>query len=264
MTIAKALKLYPAKIESDILLAHVLGQPKEFLYREADKELSKLQLGKFNTLVKKRMDGMPVAYLIGYKYFYGLKFLVNRSVLIPRPESEWLVDQALKNASKSSRILDVGTGSGCLAISAAKNIKNAKITAVDISAPALTVAKHNARLNKAKVKFIQSNLLSKVSGKFDIILANLPYVPVTDYEKLYAGLRFEPKLALTDGTNQFVLIEKLLKLAAKHLSAEGIILLEIDPKGKPFISKLVKNLFPARQVKFYTDIRGLTRFAEIK
>ncbi len=264
MTIAQALKLYPAKIESDILLAHVLKQPKEFLYCETDQKLTKPQEIKFKALAKKRLAGVPVAYLLGYKYFHGLKFIVNRSVLIPRPESEWLVDWVIKLAKPKSKILDVGTGSGCLAVSIAKSMSKAEVTAIDISPAAIKTAEQNAKLNKTRVEFIRSNLLENTKGRFDVIVVNLPYVPSSDYKKLRVGLQYEPRLALTDGTDRFIIIERLLQQASKQLLPDGIVLLEIDPKAKSVIKKTVKQTFPNSKLEFYKDIRGLVRYAAIK
>lgn len=258
MTIDQVLKKY-SKIEADLLLGHVLKQPKEFLYMHGVQKLSATQLKRFESLVAKRKAGMPVAYLLGYKYFYDLKFKVSRSVLIPRPETEWLVDEAtaLLKGKRNAKILDVGTGSGCIAISVAKNTnpKKVKVFASDISTAALKVAKENAKINKAKVTFAKRDLLQGTKAKFDLIIANLPYVPVSDYKKFYNNLRFEPKLALTDGFNDSRLILKLVEQAKHHLNKNGVLLLEMDPKT----AKYLKEYKP----KIYKDIRGFKRFAEI-
>jgi release factor glutamine methyltransferase len=263
MTIAQALKKHP-KIEADLLLGHVLKQSREFLYMHPDKKLTPKQAAAFENMAMKRKKGMPAAYLLGYKHFYGLKFKVNRDVLIPRPETEWLVDEAARiikrlrkqNPSKLIKIIDVGTGSGAIAVSIAKavNDKKIQITATDISEKALLVAKANAKSNKVKINFKRSDLLAGVSGKFNIIIANLPYVPISDYKKLLQSLKYEPKLALTDGTDDFVLISKLLKQAKNNLAPNGIILLETDPAS----IKLFKS-----KGKITKDIRGLDRFIRI-
>lgn len=260
MTIAGALKKY-SKIEADLLLGHVLKQSKEFLYMHGAQKLTAAQQKKFEAITTKRKDGVPAAYLLGYKYFYSLKFKVNRSVLIPRPETEWLVDETLKilkTKRSGAKVLDVGTGSGCIAISIAKNAdpKKAKVFASDISAPALKVAMENAKANKVKITFAKRDLLQDVTGKFDIIIANLPYVPVSDYKKFYNNLKHEPKLALTDGYDDSRLIIKLVEQAERHLNTNGILLLEMDPKT----TKYLKGYKP----KIHKDIHGLNRFAEIK
>jgi release factor glutamine methyltransferase len=277
MTIRQALKTY-FNFEPDLLLAHVLNKSQEFLLLQPEHKLSAAQTSKLKALVKRRQRGEPIAYILGYKYFCGLKFLVNRSVLIPRPESEWLVEQGLNYLGRTpgaKRVLDVGTGSGCLIVSLAATRTSSskarsttrssiKWVASDISKAALAVARRNAKAHQAPVKFIQSNLFDKVPGKFDLILANLPYVPAKDYKKLYAGLRLEPKLALTDGTNHSVLIGKFLQQVAAHLNNKGLVLMEIDPTSEPAMRQVVKQFRLPLQLSFSRDLHRLVRYATIK
>lgn len=265
MTIAEALKKY-SKIEADLLLAHVLKQPKEFLYLHPMQKLTAKQALSFNSMTTKRLKGMPAAYLLGYKHFYGLKFKVNNKVLIPRPESEWIVDKGLEilrsaqDDTKKIKVLEIGTGSGCIAIALAKNSVS-DITAIDISEQALKVAKANAKTHNAKVKFIKSNLLQKIKGKFDIVIANLPYVPHSDYKKFLGNLKHEPKLALTDGTDEFVLIKKFLGQTKDHLAPKGYLILETDPTSIKILRAEIKKVF-GKQIKIIVtkDIHGLERF----
>ena len=260
MTISEVLKKHP-QIEADLLLGHVLHKGKEFLYLNGEKQLTIKQLNHFIDLAVKRKKGLPVAYLVGYKYFHGLKYKVTPDVLIPRPETEWLVDKVIEyckefNKSKpQAKILDVGTGSGAIAVNVAKYCK-AKVFASDISSKALSVAKINAKANKAKVNFVKSDLFENVKGKFDIIIANLPYVPASDYKKLYKNLRHEPRLALTDGRDDFKLILKFLEQAKLHVTPDGVILLEVDPKTFKYLRPYKPQIFK--------DIHGLNRFAIIK
>lgn len=271
MTITQLLKQSKHE-DSDILLGHVLKQPKEFLFIHGDQKISKIDEKKFKDLLKKRLSGIPTAYLLGYKYFYGLKFKVNRNVLIPRPESEWLADESLRvvveklksrKTLKNMQILEIGTGSGCIAISIAKTIqesglsKKVRISASDISAQALVVAKQNAKLNKVSINFAKRDLLTGAKGKYDLIIANLPYIPMSDYQKLLTNLKYEPKLALTDGTDEFVLIKNLLSQTKKHLNKNGVVLLEIDPKAKSIIKKLYTK------AEIIKDIHKLDRFVRI-
>ncbi len=265
MTISEALKKYK-DIEADLLLGHVLKKSKEFLYLNSEKKLTETQRKKFILAANYRRHGVPIAYIVGYKYFYGLKFKVSRDVLIPRPETEWLVEKSLRIISaklkrphiKKLRVLDLGTGSGCIAISIAKNIKSkyVEIDAIDQSFEALRLAKANAKTLKAKIHFIQSDLLANTEAKYDLIIANLPYVPISDYKKLYSNLKFEPKRALTDGHDDFRLIKKFLKQAPTHLQPGGTIILEVDPK---FFRQ--KQDHPWRIVK---DLHNLNRFALLK
>lgn len=267
MTIKETLVKYRKSInpdETELLLSHLLKCSKEDLYIKSDKNVSKLIENKLKKLISERIKGIPSAYLLGYKYFYGLKFKVSRHVLIPRPESEWLVEKAIEcitkklKTSKNVKVLEIGTGSGCLSISTAMNIKskNVKFLATDISGLALKVAKENAKTYKVTVKFAKHDLLTGIEGKFDLIIANLPYVPLKDYKKLYKNLKYEPKLALTDSTNNFILINKLLSQIKSYLTPNGMVMLEIDPKTTPNISSY--------KPKIYQDIHKLDRFAIIK
>lgn len=261
MTISEALHTY-ATIESDLLLGHVLKQPKEFLYIHGDQKLTAKQAFRFENMASKRQKGVPIAYLLGYKYFYGQKFKVSKDVLIPRPESEWLVDEVLHFLDKTHlSVLDVGTGSGCIAISVAKRGK-ALVTASDISVRALTVAKSNAPA-RLKIKFVQSDLLNNINQTYDIIVANLPYVPLNDYEKFYTNLQYEPKLALTDGTNAFVVVERFIKQSKEFLNPDGKIFIETDPASIKQLLHLAKTEFPEKRVSAHCDLNNFERFIRI-
>jgi release factor glutamine methyltransferase len=270
MTIADALKKYSTKelgSEIELLLGYVLEQSKEFLYLHREQKLTPEQVAKLVELTTLREQSTPIAYLIGSKHFYGLNFKVNKNVLIPRPESEWIVDETLKILKKNEvvskrkmhRVLDVGTGSGAIAVSIAYHSDPTKVQifASDISDKALGIAKQNAKLAKVNINFTKSDLLANIKGKFDIIIANLPYVPISDYKKFYENLKHEPKLALTDGTNDFVLIKKLLAQLPAHLNPKGIVILEIDPKATNII-------IPAKfRKQIIKDFKGLERFIKL-
>jgi release factor glutamine methyltransferase len=272
LRIQEALKKYH-KIEIELLLAHVLGKPKEFLYLNWEKKLSGYQVSSLTSLIKRREKGEPLAYILGYKDFFGLRFKVNRNVLVPRPETEWIVerlkDLRLKDCKKPVRILDIGTGSGAIAISLAKIIgQRSKVKcqmfASDISPAALKVAKQNAKVHHADIKFIHSDLFTKINGKFDVVIANLPYVPKTDYRLKIKDLRWEPKMALVDPVKDFNIYERFFKQAKHHLNKNAVIYLEIDPKTKPYIQKWAKKYLPEADVKFFKDYGNFWRFAEIK
>lgn len=289
MTIQQALKTYK-DIEIDLLLAHLLKQPKEFLYMHPETKLTSEQNQKLSALVTRRRNDEPIAYIVGYKYFYGLKFKINKQVLTPRPETEWLVERALKritnaelrikNKNKQTNfvihnsnfaVLDIGTGSGCIAVSIAKRVTLLQqkgypfctVTASDISATALKVAEQNAKTHKAAVQFIQSDLFSNIQGKFDIITANLPYVPQGMYELLYHNLRYEPKVAITDGGEVWDIYRRFFERLPKHLKPEGVVLLEIDDGSKPDLQKMLQTLLPEYTAKFHKDLNGLWRYLEL-
>ena len=265
MTISQALKLY-ADIEIELLLGHALKQSKEFLYMHPRLKLTPQQTSKLNKLAEKRRAGMPIAYLLGHKYFYGLKFKVTKDTLIPRPETEWLVEKTVdivnrKLNSKTRsvlRILDMGTGSGCIAISLSKLLDGNKVTieASDISSKALTVAIENSLTHKAPVKFVQSNLFDKITGRYDIVIANLPYVPVKEYRKLTQALKHEPRTAITDDTDDFKLIRTFLANVKKYLKKDGIVLMEVDP-ATPGSLKISSKLI-------HKDFQGLKRYLYFK
>ncbi|HMQ01512.1 MAG TPA: peptide chain release factor N(5)-glutamine methyltransferase [Candidatus Doudnabacteria bacterium] len=265
MTVAQALRNYH-DIEIELLLGHALKQSKEFLYLHPNAKLSALQAKRLNSFARRRRAGVPIAYLLGTKNFYGLSFKVNRSTLIPRPETEWLVEHAIKLLAKkigTPQVLDIGTGSGCIAISIAKNYPKAKVFATDISEKALVVAKSNARAHRTQVKFTKQNLMTGDKKTYDIIIANLPYVPTADYKANFANLKYEPKSALVDSISNFAIYKKLLIQVPARLKLGGILLLEIDPTMKPLIIKWCKKNMPRAKIKFARDINKLWRYCQI-
>ncbi len=317
MTISEVLKKYP-KIETELLLAHVLRKPKEFIFLYPETSLSVNQLISVSVLAKRRLKGEPIAYILGYKDFYGLRFTVNKNVLIPRPETEWLVGRVIaviarsqttkqpkhsvsavipaatkrsgelagihgsgsripsaafrfRDDTESIKILDLGTGSGCIAISLAKKLQttNYKLAASDVSKEAIKVAKHNLRQNfhtskyGSNVRFVQSDLFKNIRGRFDVIVANLPYVPRADYRLKIKNLKYEPKIALVDAKKDFDLYEKFFQQVGRHVTDKSKIFLEIDPLTKGPIRTFVKKYLPGWKVTFYKDFNGLWRYAEI-
>ncbi len=286
MTIKKALVLYSNQ-DCDLLLSFVLKKTKEFLYLNPEHEISRTKLIAFKKLVSQRAKGKPIAYLLGYKYFFGLKFKVTKDTLIPRPETELLVDEVLSYChselveeslanhrdpappeadqdDSKIRILDVGTGSGCIAISLAKNL-SANITASDTSTSALRVARANAKTHKSKVKFIKSDLLKGIKQPdFDIIVANLPYGWREWKNNTTAntkGLKFEPSQALFTGKMGLALIDQLLKEVKNIPYQPRLILLEFDPRQKIKLAQLIKKQFPKSKSIFKKDLNGRWRIA---
>ena len=242
----KKAKIKNPHLEAEILLSHVFKKTREYILAYPEKKLSKKQLADFNNLISRRTKGEPIAYLIGHKEFYGLKFKVNKNVLVPRPETELIVEEALKLTaynSKPATFIDIGTGSGCIIITLAKLLKNKKYSflASDISKPALNIAKQNAKANNVdkKIKFFYGNLLSPFIKILDprlrsprcsigeadgndkrkkllvqnsrlIIAANLPYLTSTQV-KNSPSIQNEPKIALVASNNGLKLYERLLE-----------------------------------------------------
>lgn len=257
-------KTYPHE-DTPLLLAGVLHMSTDEIFLHPETKVSEADFTTFRSWYEKRTQGYPAAYLLGYKYFFGRKFTVTPEVLIPRPETEALVERVCSEVRKLTppvTILEVGTGSGCIAITLAVELgSRIDITATDISRTALAVAKKNAEEYSAAVSFLESNLFEKLEGrKFDIIVANLPYVPQSVYFELYAGLQFEPELALTDGTDTSLLITKFLAQAGNHVTSTGKIFLEIDPTSQPYIEQ--NDQFSSMQ--FEKDFNNLTRYCYIQ
>ncbi|MBI4779392.1 peptide chain release factor N(5)-glutamine methyltransferase [Candidatus Falkowbacteria bacterium] len=296
MTIAQSLKLAVGKLsaekinlphlEAEILLSAVLKKPREFILAHGEAGLTKPQIANFKSQIKKRLKGLPIAYLTGAKEFYGLDFIVNKNVLIPRPETELMVEEVLNFTPRGSRpaaFIDVGTGSGCIIIALAKQNINGKLFAIDISAKALTVAKQNARTHNVhkKIKFLKGDLLSplihnsafKTADSDLIITANLPYgwkAWKNNCSMNTVGLKFEPQIALYAGKNGLELYEKLFKQInyliynTKYKIQNTIMLCEIDPRQTAKIKQLVKRELPEATCQIKKDLSGLDRLAIIK
>ncbi|SCY52705.1 [protein release factor]-glutamine N5-methyltransferase [Nitrosospira sp. Nl5] len=216
--------------DARLLLQTVLNVNHAHLIAHSDQELVPAEAQYLHQLIARRAQGEPVAYLMGKREFYGLSFKVTPAVLIPRPETELLVDLALERMplDHSSKILDLGTGSGAIAISIANHRPLANITAVDASADAVAVAKINARqLNVNNIRIIEGDWFGGLAGKrFDLIVSNPPYIAGSDPHLAQGDLRFEPQTALTTGGDSLDCIRCIIASAAAHLVAGGTLLLE--------------------------------------
>lgn len=217
-----------ALLDAEILLAHTLRKSRTYLHAHGDDELSPRDIEIANARLDLRLDRTPIAYIIGHKEFYGRLFKVSPSVLIPRPESEDCIHLLNKYYSdKKTTLLDVGTGSGCLGITANLEHPDLSVTLSDISRHALTIAKTNAEQLKADVLTLRSDLLSAIPGRFTYILANLPYVDRA-WERS-PETNFEPEKALFADDNGVALIKKLINQAPLALLPDGILIVEADP-----------------------------------
>jgi release factor glutamine methyltransferase len=223
------------RLDAQVLLAHVLGCRKIDLYgirhgEEATEEVRQ----RYRELIRRRLEGCPVAYLVGRKEFYSLEFEVGPAVLIPRPDSELLVVEclALAKALSAPRVLDVGTGSGNLAVAVARQHKGAQVTAVDVSAAALDVARRNASKHGVAdhIRFLEGDLFAPLDSaeRFDFILSNPPYIPRDDIPRLAPGVRdYEPHVALDGGPDGYAVLRCLAAGAAAHLEPGGYLIVEI-------------------------------------
>lgn len=206
--------------EARLLLCHVLGVSLAALEAHPEGKVSPQETADFRALVVRRGEGCPIAYLTGYREFYGMDFRVTPDVLIPRGETELLVDIAL--AAKAVRILDLGTGSGCLAVAVAKQLPQAEVTAVDTSAAALAAARENAARHGVTIRFLQGDWFAPLAGeRFDLILANPPYVSEADPHLARGDVRFEPRGALAAGPDGLDDICRIVAGAPAHLVPGG-------------------------------------------
>ncbi len=221
-------------------------------------EISKRDENKIIKNVARRKRGEPLAYIVGDAEFFGLRLFVNRHVLIPRPETEELVECALSFIQKGQSVLDIGTGSGAIAI-AIKKFTGAAVTAVDKSRSALKLAKKNADFHNACIEFLESDLFEAVKNrKFDIIISNPPYISPSDYEKLEKTVKdFEPKLALFAKKNGLEFYEKIIMNAKEHLNENGKIFFEVGQGEASEVKKLLEKDF--RDIKIKKDLEGIDR-----
>lgn len=285
-------------LDAEILLLHALNRsknkPKSFrnnrtwLYSHNDYKLTSQEKKLFLKLIKRRSKFEPIAYIIGKKEFFDLEFYVDKNVLIPRPETEIIVEKSLKNIlvetakAKKITIVDVGTGSGAIAISLAcalkaKNaIKNCKIFATDISASALRIARENAKKNNCDkdIIFRKGDLLNALpkNTKADFLLANLPYVRKDRYERLknsrqspeFYTIKYEPKNALQAGTDGLKYFKDFFIQLPEYLAKNAKIFLESDPEQITAIKKLAKKYLPKHRITVIKDLRGLNRITKIE
>ena len=214
------------RAEARRLLAHALGVPIESLIARPQQAVDSAAAARFATLAARRAGGEPLAYLLGEKEFYGRRFAVSPAVLVPRPETELLVGLALARlrTAPAPRVLDHGTGSGCIAITLALECPEAAVTAVDRSADALAVARANAQRLGATVEFVLGNWFEAVGGRFDLIVANPPYVAAADPH--LAGLRHEPQHALVAGVDGLADLRRIVGGAPAHLNPGGALAVE--------------------------------------
>jgi release factor glutamine methyltransferase len=234
---------------------------------DVDKEFSETDISNWNAILEKLKIQIPIQYIIGATHFYGLEFIVDGNVLIPRPETEELVDWIVKLNSKLSKtkalkILDIGTGSGCIAISLAKNIPNSEVFAIDVSEKALAVAEKNAILNKVPVTFLHKNILetNDLSRKFDIIVSNPPYVRNLEKAEIKPNvLENEPHLALFVSDNDpLIFYKKIAELAAANLNPNGQLFFEINQ----YLGKETQELLESiglKNIELRKDIYGNDR-----
>lgn len=240
-----------ANLSAKILLSFVTGLSKVDLILKASDPIPKDQSIRFQELIQKRCEDYPIAYLIGEREFYGRSFLVNEHVLIPRPETEMLIEWFGKlYGGQAVKVCDVGTGSGTLAVTLKCEFPEIHVTAVDISLDALKTAQENAQKHCARIDFLQSDLLQEISGPYDVVVANLPYISTKDMETLSKAVQFEPRLALESGHDGLDHYRRLLPQALDKLRRGGGVFLEFGMgQTDELISLLSKTGFSSIEIR---------------
>lgn len=216
-----------ARLDSELILGHVLAVSREQLLTHLEKSLSKDQVDQSNRLIKARLERRPLVHLTGSREFYGLDFEITPEVLTPRMETEAMVEAVIRSAPQNGHLLDVGTGSGAIAIAIKKHRPDLVVTASDVSDQALKVARRNAKKHAQPVKFIKSNLFGQITDQFDVITANLPYL--RNDAELMPEVGYEPKVALLGGEDGLDLYRKFFKDIKPHLRPASFVLIEADP-----------------------------------
>lgn len=265
--LAEGARLIPGdapRLEAEVLLAHVLGQPRAWLLARPEISLVPDQRTAFDSSVARLASGEPLAYITGHRGFFGLDFLVNPDVLVPRPETELLVEYALRSTQNVSRAADIGAGAGCIAVSLAASLPGSKIVATDISAAALAVAQANAVRHGVadQMEFFQGDLLEPLAGPVDLLCANLPYIDPDELTTLPVA-RHEPRRSLDGGARGLELIERLLADAPGHMNPGGVVLLEIGATQGEAATALARAAFPDAAIEIRKDLAALDRLLTI-
>lgn len=266
-------------LAAEMLLIHALDRDRAWLYTHPEEALDAAAVERLFALVARRAAGEPTQYLTGKQEFWGMEFEVTPAVLIPRPETEHVVEVALERLgsrgikinmttgepSEPLRVADVGTGSGCLAVALARELPHATIVATDISAAALDVARRNAaRLGTAaQIDFFEADLLSGVAAsgsKLDLIVSNPPYIPAHDKESLQREVReHEPATALFGGTNGAEIYARLIEAARENLRADGILAMELGYDSLASVQAIFENSGAWRDLRVTNDLAGISR-----
>jgi release factor glutamine methyltransferase len=260
------------RLEAELLLTHVLGVKRIDLHLRAHERLSGQTAQAYAALVQRRMAHEPLADILGRRAFYDIDLIVTPDVLVPRPETEHLVEEILSYLGAlgaPSRVLDVGTGSGAIAVTVAKHLPRARVWAVDISWAALQVARQNARLAEVqrRIQFVQGDLLAPFGGCFDVVAANLPYIAAAELPELMPEVaRYEPRLALDGGDEGLEVIRRFLGQVAPHLGEPGLLLIEIDPRQAQAVLTLARERLNGPTTLFATiqDYAGHDRIIRIE
>ena len=256
-------KIKSPYLDTELILSKVLNRKREEILLNANNKLRNIDITKFNSYLLRRYQKEPIAYILGYKHFWKYKFLINKSVLIPRPDTELVIEETLRYLpiDKSKKILDIGTGSGCIIVSLLKERPNCVATAIDISKKAINVAKTNAKLHQLenKINFINIDIDKYKSNNYDFIISNPPYINIVELSRLDDDVKFhEPMLALSGGSDGFKEIRKVIIKSKKLLKINGKLIIEIGYRQRNICLKfLYKNGFYINKIS--KDLSGKDR-----
>jgi release factor glutamine methyltransferase len=285
MTIAEAIRLAEARLrtagiddarlETEVLLCHALGLSREALFARLHEPLTDGRALMFDISLERRLDHEPSAYIVGHREFYGLELACTPDALIPRPETELLVEHALewlsgaRPATRDPRpiVIDVGTGNGAIAVALAANARHTHVAGIDLSRAALRLARRNAGAHGVgdRVAFVQGRQLAPLRGRVDVIVANLPYVPTRLYDKLPPEIRnHEPESALHAGRHGTALIEALLTQATSHLRPGGLLLAEHAWNQGRRLREAARGAFPDARIETQRDLAGRERMLVVE
>lgn len=260
------------QLDSEVLLAFILNIERSALFAHGERTVTSKEAAAYKTIIKRRCARKPVAYLTKQKEFFGRNFVISPAVLIPRPDTEILVQCVLDYVSaypECKAILDIGTGSGCIAVSIASAIPNVIITATDISERSLKIAAKNIRYHglSNRIRLKKTNLYPPGIAKFDCIVSNPPYLSLNEYKgalKKYPELRYEPRRALIAPQEGLAVISRILRTYRQHLTPNGVLFLEIGSGQGKQIRRIAKKTCPEARISFHRDLAGKTRVAMIE
>ncbi len=257
-----------AALDAEVLLAHVLKRPREWLWAHDDRSLTAAQAHRYRQLLAQRSRRVPVAYLTGVKEFFGEPIRVDRSVLVPRPDTEVLVEAGLRflrDRLGARDVIDLGTGSGAIAIAVARNCPRARVQALDVDDRALQVARANVRARQlsGRVQIRHSDLFQRARPA-DLVLANLPYLSAVALGRLPQDVRHEPKRALNGGADGLRLIRRALADARRMLRSGGAMVIECDPRQARSVASLARSSFPGATVGVLADLSQRSRAVEVR
>lgn len=266
--------VHSPRLEAEILLAHAIRARRQDIYLEPNRALNARELGEHQDLIQRRILREPISYILGRREFWSLEFNVSPAALVPRPETEVLIERFLemfrrRTPAGETRVLDIGTGSGNIAIVVAREIPECRVTATDISPAALAVAERNARAHRAadRIRFVQSDLFENVDGDFqyDFILSNPPYIPSDDLRRLMPDVRnYEPWLALDGGTDGLEFYKRIIPGASRRLKEGGSLLVEIGMDQALDVVLLLEQDGHYEEPEVFRDYGGRDRVVSAK